>query len=178
MCTDAFLADDPNEDAKLQTFVQTAKPVKVIIGRRAFDDVLERRPHMAERGDVLNRLGAAGVAAVYTSGGTGDAWTGRKTLKELLLIAKHVPGSPQIIVSGGVVLDRVKRLAAYTGATQFALDHADAPEPEPIDETEIEAREEVRPPMPAPAAAPAPKQRRPTRPARAAPARRAPASAV
>jgi copper homeostasis protein CutC len=155
LCTDAFLADDPNEGAKLQTFVQAAKPVKVIIGRRAFDDVLERRPHMAERRDVLNRLGAAGVSAVYTSGGTGDAWTGRKTLKELLLIAKHVPGSPQIIVSGGVVLDRVKRLAAYTGATQFALDHADAPEPEPIDETEVEAREEVRPPMPAPDA-PAP----------------------
>ena len=42
LCTDAFLADDPNEGAKLQTFVQTAKPVKVIIGRRAFDDVLER----------------------------------------------------------------------------------------------------------------------------------------
>ena len=140
LCTDAFLADDPS---KLQTFVQAAKPVKVIIGRRAFDDVLERRPHMAERRDVLNRLGAAGVAAVYTSGGTGDAWTGRKTLKELLLIAKHVPGSPAIIVSGGVVLDRVKRLAAYTGATQFALDHPDAPEPEPIDETEVEAREEV-----------------------------------
>ena len=57
LCTDAFLADDPNEGAKLQTFVQTAKPVKVIIGRRAFDDVLERRPHMAERRDVLNRLG-------------------------------------------------------------------------------------------------------------------------
>ena len=109
---------------------------------------------MAERRDVLNRLGAAGVSAVYTSGGTGDAWTGRKTLKELLLIAKHVPGSPQIIVSGGVVLDRVKRLAAYTGATQFALDHSDAPEPEPIDESEIEAREEVRPPMPAPDAPP------------------------
>ena len=92
LCTDAFLADDANEGAKLQTFVQAAKPVKVIIGRRAFDDVLEKTAHgRATR--CLERLGAAGVSTVIRES-TGDAWTGRKTLKELLLIAQHVPVSP------------------------------------------------------------------------------------
>ena len=125
-----FLADDAAGGAKLQAFAQLAKPVKVIIGRRAFDDVLERRPHMAERRDVLNGLGAAGVSAVYTSGGT--ATPDRPQDPQGVVTHRGpVPGSPAIVVSGGVVLDRVQRLAAYTGATQFCLDPADVPEPEP-----------------------------------------------
>jgi len=150
LCTDAFACDDSQDLAKLAAFSSLARPVKVVIGRRAFDDVLRRKPNMAERRDVLHRLGAAGVEAVYTSGGSGDAWTSRKTLKELLLIAKNVPGSPNVVLSGGVVLDCVKRLSSYTGAQLFALDGPDAPKPPDIIEETHETQEEVRPSVPAP----------------------------
>ena len=145
LCTDAFLADDPNEAAKLQTFVQAAKPVKVIIGRRAFDDVLERRPHMAERRDVLNRLGRRAFLPCIR-GRQGDAWTGRKTLKELLLIAKHVPGSPHHREWWCGFGPRETTGGPHR-ATQFALDH-DVPEPNPSTRPR-RSREEVRPSMPA-----------------------------
>jgi len=108
------------DEAALRRLVAAAAPLPVTF-HKAFDATVD--PLAA-----WERLRAAGVVRVLTSGGPHPAAEGTAVLAELVHRSRTDPGAPAVLVGGAVRPANVRAIVAATGATEVHL-RAQVPSP-------------------------------------------------